>query len=75
MRFSSFVYCQPLSHWVRLSGLASLLNDYSLKTSGKPLGFLNPLFYQAQADDPSTFHDITVRYSTIFVFDRCRCQF
>jgi len=40
------------------SGMVSLLNDYSLATKGKPLGFLNPLLYQLAASTPNTFTDI-----------------
>jgi len=36
------------------------LNEIALKKSGKPLGFLNPLLYQAFAADPTIYHDITV---------------
>jgi len=41
-------------------GIASLLNDYSLGATGKPLGFLNPLLYKIFASTPSAFTDITV---------------
>jgi tripeptidyl-peptidase-1 len=37
------------------AGLVSLLNGYQLTATGKPLGFLNPLFYQ----NAEVFTDIT----------------
>jgi tripeptidyl-peptidase-1 len=40
------------------AGLMSLLNQASNIKSGKNLGFLNPLLYQMQAADPTTFTDI-----------------
>jgi len=40
------------------ASIASLLNHASNKKSGKNLGFLNPLLYQMQAADPTTFTDI-----------------
>jgi tripeptidyl-peptidase-1 len=43
-----------------VASIISLLNEASVKKSGKPLGFLNPFLYAAAAADPSTFHDITV---------------
>jgi len=43
-----------------VAGIASLLNDYSLSATGKPLGFLNPLLYKMYAASPSAFTDITV---------------
>lgn len=42
------------------AGIASRLNDLSYKMTSKPLGFLNPLLYQMQAEAPQTFHDVTV---------------
>jgi tripeptidyl-peptidase-1 len=39
---------------------ALLQAEYMTLTGGKTLGFLNPLLYQAYADMPSVFHDITV---------------
>jgi tripeptidyl-peptidase-1 len=42
------------------SGLASLLIDHAIKTTGKPLGFMNPLLYTMQAQFPATFNDITI---------------
>jgi len=38
----------------------SLLNQVSIKKTGKTLGFLNPLIYQMYADRPSIFTDVTV---------------
>jgi len=46
------------------SGIMSLLNDYSLSNTGKPLGFLNPLLYQMAASTPSAFTDITIGDNT-----------
>jgi len=43
-----------------VAGISTLLNNYAMTRSGKPLGFLNPLYYQMQANSPSTFHDITI---------------
>ena len=43
-----------------LSGFISLLNSLSRRTSGKPLGFLNPLLYKMYYEAPQTFRDITV---------------
>jgi subtilase family serine protease len=43
-----------------VAGIVGLLNNYVLSKTGKPLGFLNPLFYQMYAKDPSIFIDITV---------------
>jgi tripeptidyl-peptidase-1 len=43
-----------------VGGLFSLLNQYSFKKSGKPLGFLNPLIYQMFTAQPNIFQDITV---------------
>ena len=40
--------------------LVSLLNEVSLKSSGRPLGFLNPLLYRMEATVPGAFRDITV---------------
>eukprot|EP01091_Cochliopodium_minus_P008042 TRINITY_DN1793_c0_g1_i1.p1 TRINITY_DN1793_c0_g1~~TRINITY_DN1793_c0_g1_i1.p1 ORF type:complete len:751 (-),score=152.81 TRINITY_DN1793_c0_g1_i1:132-2357(-) len=42
------------------AGIVSLLNDARLNANKKPLGFLNPLFYQMQTNNTNTFHDITV---------------
>jgi len=42
------------------ASIVALLNIASMEKSGKPLGFLNPFLYKMQADDPTTFHDITV---------------
>lgn len=41
------------------SGMVSLLNDALLGAGKKPLGFLNPLFYQLASSNPSVFIDIT----------------
>jgi len=42
------------------AAVASILNQYAIKKTGKPLGFLNPFLYQAAAACPQCFHDITV---------------
>jgi len=42
------------------AGVITLLNQYVIANTGKPLGFLNPLLYQMASASPSTFHDITV---------------
>merc|ERR1711964_971675 len=41
------------------AGLVALLNSESIAKNGKPLGFLNPLLYQMQAAESSTFKDVT----------------
>lgn len=41
------------------SGLVTLLNDFRLNTGKKPLGFLNPMLYQAFAANPKTFNAVT----------------
>jgi tripeptidyl-peptidase-1 len=46
------------------AALVSLLNDARLNAGKKQLGFLAPLLYQMQADDASTFNDITVGSSS-----------
>jgi len=43
-----------------VASLISLLNEDVITKTGKPLGFLNPFLYQAQAADPTNFQDITV---------------
>jgi len=40
--------------------VAAMLNHFAKQKSGKPLGFLNPFFYQMYTTDSTTFHDITV---------------
>jgi tripeptidyl-peptidase-1 len=40
------------------AGLAARLNDLSLAKTGKPLGLLNPLLYQAAKEHPQAFNDI-----------------
>ena len=42
------------------AGLVALLNADRLEANGKTLGFLNPLLYKMQADQPNTFQDVTV---------------
>jgi len=43
-----------------VAGIVTLLNDYAITKTGKPLGFISPLFYKMAATMPSTFNDITV---------------
>jgi hypothetical protein len=40
------------------AGAIALINDLRFAQGLKPLGFLNPLLYQAQASDSRTFNDI-----------------
>ena len=40
------------------AGIVSLLNDARLSKGLPPLGFLNPLLYNAAEEDPTTFNDI-----------------
>ena len=42
-----------------MAGIISLLNQASLKKSGKPLGFLNPVLYAMYEWNQDTFHDVT----------------
>jgi len=42
------------------AGIITLLNQFVIARTQKPLGFLNPLLYKMAASTPSTFHDITV---------------
>jgi len=42
------------------SGVMSILNSWSVKLSGKPLGFVSPLLYKMWGDNPATFNDVTV---------------
>jgi len=42
------------------AGVVSILNQASLKKTGKVLGFLNPFLYTMQAACSTCFHDITV---------------
>eukprot|EP01132_Coremiostelium_polycephalum_P001486 gene1486-1874_t len=41
------------------AGMISLINDQLLNAGKQPLGFLNPLLYQAAQDQPNVFNDIT----------------
>jgi tripeptidyl-peptidase-1 len=43
-----------------VAGIAAYLNDLSYKKKGKPLGFLNPLFYQMYKEMPEAYTDVTV---------------
>jgi subtilase family serine protease len=43
--------------WAAITGV---LNQYSMKRTGKPLGFLNPWLYKVYADCKTCFQDITV---------------
>jgi len=42
------------------AGIITLLNQFCIQRTGKPLGFLNPLLYKMAAASPATFNDITV---------------
>jgi len=42
-----------------VAGILTLLNDYVISKSGKPLGFVNPLLYKMAAAAPTCFNDIT----------------
>jgi len=42
------------------AGVFSLLNDYVVTKTGKPLGPLNPLIYKMAAAHPAAFTDVTV---------------
>mmetsp|Transcript_19646 Transcript_19646/g.21860 ORF Transcript_19646/g.21860 Transcript_19646/m.21860 type:complete len:590 (+) Transcript_19646:17-1786(+) len=42
-----------------VAGIITLLNDKRLDAGKKPLGFLNPLLYKMQAENPSAYQDIT----------------
>jgi len=42
-----------------IAGIFTLLNDYVISSTGKPLGFLNPLLYKMAAECPTCFNDIT----------------
>jgi len=41
------------------AGIIALLNDRVIQTTGKPLGFLNPLIYKMAAECSGCFQDIT----------------
>jgi len=41
------------------AGVVTLLNDYVIGKTGKPLGFLNPLLYTMATQCPGCFNDIT----------------
>jgi len=41
------------------TAVAGFLNAASKKSSGKPLGFLNPLLYKMYAESPDAFTDVT----------------
>jgi tripeptidyl-peptidase-1 len=63
------IYMQQMGGWSTVggtsassptvAGVSAYLNDLSYKVKGKPLGFLNPLFYQMQAEAPEAFTDVT----------------
>jgi tripeptidyl-peptidase-1 len=42
-----------------IAGVVTLLNDYVITKTGKPLGFLNPLLYKMATACPNCFNDIT----------------
>jgi len=64
------IYMSVGGGWVTESGtsassptftaVAGYLNAASQKSSGKPLGFLNPLLYKMYAESPEAFTDVTV---------------
>jgi len=43
-----------------VAGVITLLNDYVIQKTGKPLGFISPLLYKMAADHPPAFTDIVV---------------
>ena len=43
-----------------VASMFAMLNELSVKKSGKSLGFLSPLLYKMYADDVNIFHDIVV---------------
>jgi len=42
------------------AGVCAYMNDVSIKETGKPLGFLNPLLYQMHEAAPDAFTDVTM---------------
>merc|ERR1711937_1038200 len=64
------VYVNTYGGWTTVGGtsassptfaaVAGFLNAASQKSTGKPLGFLNPLLYKMYADSPDAFTDVTV---------------
>jgi len=42
-----------------VAGIFTLLNDYVIGKTGKPLGFMNPLLYKMAVNCPGCFNDIT----------------
>jgi len=42
-----------------VAGIVTLLNDYVITKTGKPLGFISPLLYKMAAAHPKAFNDIT----------------
>jgi len=42
-----------------VAGIVTLLNDYVISKTGKPLGFISPLLYKMAAAHPAAFNDIT----------------
>jgi len=42
-----------------VAAIFTLLNDYVITKTGKPLGFMNPLLYKMAANCPTCFNDIT----------------
>jgi len=43
-----------------VAGIFTLLNDYVIDKTGKPLGYVSPLIYKMARERPTTFTDITV---------------
>jgi tripeptidyl-peptidase-1 len=62
------IYMQTVGGWSTVggtsastptvAGVSAYLNDLSYKKDGKPLGFLNPLFYQMHEEMPEAFTDV-----------------
>ncbi len=55
------------------ASLVSLLNQVSLKMTGKTLGFVSPLLYKMHSDDKTIFQDVLVgdKYATSHVVHVC----
>jgi len=43
-----------------VAGITTLLNDYVISKTGKPLGFISPLLYKMAKEHPAAFTDIVV---------------
>eukprot|EP01132_Coremiostelium_polycephalum_P003187 gene3187-3991_t len=42
-----------------IGGMVAMLNSYRFNNNKSPLGFINPLLYQAAASNPAIYNDIT----------------